>query len=114
MAYDEHLAGRVRDLVHAQSGYDEKKMFGGICFLLHGHMACGVVKDDLMVRVGPEDQSDALALPHARPMDFTGKPMKSMIYVAPDGLVSDTDLEAWVRRGLAFTATLPPKKPKGV
>ena len=87
----------------------EKRMFGGIAFMLRGNMCCGIVRDDLMVRVGPERLEEALAQPHARPMDFTGRPMKGMVYVGPEGLRSDTDLNAWLRRAVEFTETLPPK-----
>jgi TfoX/Sxy family transcriptional regulator of competence genes len=98
--YDERLAQRVRDVLGRRAGLDERKMFGGLAFLLDGRMFCGIVKEQLMVRVGPEQHAKALALPHARPMDFTGRPMKGMIYVAPAG-VRGRSLAAWVKRGLA-------------
>lgn len=114
MAYDETLAARVRAALAAQPGgaAEEKKMFGGLCFLVGGHMACGIVKDELMVRVGPEAYADALARPHAREMDFTGRPLKGMVYVAAPGLHSDADLAAWVAQGAAHARAQPPKKPK--
>ena len=111
MAYDETLAQRIRELLADKHSVVEKKLFGGIAFMLRGNMACGIVKDELMVRVGPERYDDALARPHARPMDFTGRPMKGMVYVGPEGLRSDADLAGWVRRGVEFAATLPAKKP---
>lgn len=109
MAYDEGLADRIRDALAGERGLVEKKMFGGICFMLRGHMCVGVVKSDLMVRVGPDTYDDALSQPHARPMDFTGKPMKGMVYVATDGVDDEEALEAWLARAKAFVATLPPK-----
>jgi TfoX/Sxy family transcriptional regulator of competence genes len=109
MAYDEGVAQRVREALDGHPGVTEKKMFGGLAFLLGGNMAVGIVKNDLMVRVGPEAYGASLELPHARPMDFTGKPMKGFVYVAPAGYESDADLEAWVARGIAFAGTLPAK-----
>jgi TfoX/Sxy family transcriptional regulator of competence genes len=109
MAYDETLAARVRDALRAEPGLSEKKMFGGLCFLLHGHMACGIVKDELMLRVGPARYEETLALQHARPMDFTGKAMKGMVYVSRGGLGDEPALRGWVERARAFVRTLPPK-----
>ncbi len=110
MAYDEMLAARVRSLLDGRPGYSERKMFGGLCFMLNGNMACGIVKDELMVRLAPETYQDALAQPHVRPMDFTGRPMKGMLYVGPAGIKEDTALARWVDRAAGFAATLPPKK----
>jgi TfoX/Sxy family transcriptional regulator of competence genes len=84
-------------------------MFGGLAFLVHGNMCVGIVKDDLMVRVGPEAHDRLLRAPHARQMDFTGRPMKGFVYVAPEGYESDADLESWVRHGLAHVSALPRK-----
>jgi TfoX/Sxy family transcriptional regulator of competence genes len=84
-------------------------MFGGLAFLMNGHMFCGVVKDDLMVRLGKEHAAAALRQPHTRPMDFPGKPMKSMIYVDARGLDSDESLRPWVDSALKFVKKLPPK-----
>ena len=84
-------------------------MFGGIAFMLAGNMFCGIVKDELMVRVGPERHDDALSQPHARPMDFTGRAMRGMVYVQPEGFRTDSDLKQWVDLGLMFAAALPPK-----
>lgn len=109
MAYDEGLAYRIRELVDGQPGLVEKKMFGGLSFMVQGNMACGVIKEDLVVRVGPESDEAALALPHARPFDFTGKPMAGWIMVAPEGYESDDDLKDWVQRGVDFARSLPPK-----
>ena len=109
MAYDEQLAGRVRDVLARRKDVSEKKMFGGLSFMLGGNMCCGVDKDNLMVRVGPEQYETALAQPHARPMDFTGRPLKGMVYVDPEGYRTDAALAAWVKRGVDFAASLPAK-----
>ena len=109
MAYDEALAGRIRTVLAKRRGVDEKRMFGGIAFLLGGHMFCGVVKDDLMVRLGPDRHEAALTEPHVRPMDFTGRPMKGYVFVAPAGCRADAALARWVGLGVEFVAKLPAK-----
>jgi TfoX/Sxy family transcriptional regulator of competence genes len=109
VAYDEGLAERVRGVLDGDSRVHEQKMFGGLAFMVSGNMTVGVTGNDLMVRVGPDAYDDALDQPHAREMDFTGKPMKGLVYVSGDGIIEDTDLEAWVERGLAFTGSLPRK-----
>lgn len=109
MAYDEELAERIRRALADKHSVVEKRMFGGIAFMLRGNMCCGIVRDDLMVRVGPERHEEALAQPHARPMDFTGRPMRGMVYVTPEGCRTDEALKRWVEQGLNFAATLPPK-----
>ena len=108
MAYDEVVAHRVRELIIAHNPV-EKKMFGGVAFMIGGNMAVGVNKDQLMVRVGPEHHDEAVSQPHARIMDFTGKPMRGWIIVDPPGYESDDDLANWVRQGVDFAKTLPPK-----
>jgi TfoX/Sxy family transcriptional regulator of competence genes len=113
MAYDEGLAGRVRRILGGRGDFAEKKMFGGLAFMIEGHMGCGVIGADLMVRVGPEGLEEALARPHARLMDFTGRPSKGMVYVGPAGLRTEKALEAWVGRALALVQTLPGRKSKG-
>lgn len=112
MAYDEGLAQRIREQLQARPDLDEKRMFGGLCFMLGGHMCCGIVGETLMARVGPEEYEICLAEPCAREMDFTGRAMKGMVYVAPEGLESDDELAGWLGRCLAFVATLPPKAPR--
>src|SRR6516165_2346649 len=87
-------------------------MFGGLCFMVDGAMCCGLTKADFMVRVGPDRYDDALAQPHARPMDFTGRPLAGMVYVAPEGIRSAAALATWVGRGVSFVSSLPPKKAK--
>jgi TfoX/Sxy family transcriptional regulator of competence genes len=102
MSYDERLASRIRALFEDREDVVEKKMFGGLCFMVSGAMCCGLTKSDFMVRVGPEKYDEALAQPHARPMDFTGRPLKGMVYVAPEGLRTRAALARWVERGVAF------------
>ncbi len=109
MAYDEGLAQRIREQLEELEGVIEKKMFGGLCFMVQGHMSVGITAEDLMVRVGPDGHPEALAQPHARPMDFTHRPMKGFVFVGPEGFESDPDLEAWIERSLRFVSTLPPK-----
>lgn len=104
--YDEGLAERIRQTL-AASAFTEQKMFGGLCFLIGGHMACGVMGGDLLVRTGPAANQEALARPFARPMDFTGRVMRGFVIVEGAGL-SETSLPDWVALGLAFAASLPP------
>jgi TfoX/Sxy family transcriptional regulator of competence genes len=109
MAYDEALAERVRAELAGEDALTERKMFGGLAFMLHGNMACGIVKDELMLRLGPEGADRALDEPHVREMDFTGRPMTGMVYVARDGL-DPAGLRRWVGEATAYVRTLPPKK----
>jgi hypothetical protein len=109
MPYDEGLAQRVREALADSRGIREKRMFGGIAFLLNGNMAVGVVRDSLMVRVGPEEYEFLLRQPHARVMDFTGRPMKGFLFVGAQGLASDADLCRWVGYGTAYARSLPGK-----
>ncbi len=107
MAYDEGLAQRIREVLEDRADLSEKKMFGGLAFLLGGNMCVGVLKSELMVRVGPDRHEEAVRQPHARRMDFTGRPMKGFVYVACDGFESDADLRRWVARGVRFAGSLP-------
>ena len=109
MVYNEALADRVRRSLTGSEDVDERKMFGGHCFMLHGNMIFGVANDDLMVRVGPGGHDAALVQPGARPMDFTGRPMRGFVYVGPAGYETDQALAEWVARAFAFVGTLPPK-----
>ena len=109
MAYNEDTALRIRELLAGELEVSEKKMFGGLSFMVSGNMACGVLKDDLVVRVGPDAHNDAMTRPHTRPMDFTGRPTKGMVYVGPAGFESPEDLKSWVDSGLRFARSLPPK-----
>jgi len=109
MAYDEGLAERIRGVLDERRDVAEKRMFGGIAFMAGGHMCVGIVKDELMVRVGPDAYNELVKQPHARRMDFTGRPMKGFLYVAPPGFERDADLAQWVEHGLRYAASLPPK-----
>jgi TfoX/Sxy family transcriptional regulator of competence genes len=113
MAYDEDLATRIRDELASRDDVTERKMFGGIAFMVGGNMCCGVTGGDLMLRLGAEGADSALDDPHARPMDFTGRPMAGFVFVAPEGTVTSPELRRWVDRAVAFATTLPPKaKPR--
>ena len=109
MAYDESTALRLRDALGTRSDIVEKKMFGGLVFLLSGNMCCGIVGDTLMVRVGADGYEEALGQPHAREMDFTGRALKGFVYVEPEGFDSVDDLHSWLERGVRFAKSLPPK-----
>jgi len=109
MAFDEAVAQRVRRALARYKEVTERKMFGGLVFLLRGHMCCGVLRDELFLRLGPDGAADALKEPHTRPMDFTGRPMVGMVYVAPPGFAADAALRKWVRAAAGFTAGLPAK-----
>ena len=109
MPYDEQLVGRVRGVLAKKRNVAERKMFGGLTFMVRGNMACGVENERLMVRVGPAAYDDALGRPHAQMMNFTGRPMKGFVFVEPAGLKSDKDLEAWVQRGVDLAMSLPAK-----
>jgi TfoX/Sxy family transcriptional regulator of competence genes len=115
LAYDELLADRVRDALAAESDVREQKMFGGLAFMVRGHMCVGLLADELMVRVGPDGYDDALRRAGVREMDFTGRPMRGIVMVAPSALRGRA-VRAWVERGLEFVATLPPRavKPRAV
>jgi len=106
MAYDDKLADRIRRAVAPRADVTEKKMFGGLAFLLDGKMFCGIVKDDLMVRVGPERYETALAEAHVRPMDFTGRPMNGYVFVGPGGSRTEKAIKKWVDQGVTFVAAL--------
>ncbi len=106
MAYDEQLAERVRAILKGQRALVEKEMFGGLAYLSHRKMFAGILRDDLVVRVGPEGNDAALKEPHTRPMDFTGRPMKGYIDVGPNGTKTTAQLRAWLTRGLDFVARL--------
>jgi hypothetical protein len=112
MAFDPGLAQRIREVLGRRPGLAERQMFGGLAFLLNGHMFIGVQAATLMARVGPERYADALAVKHVRVMDFTGKPLKGYVYVDPEGIEEDPELAKWVNWCAAFVATLPPKKAK--
>lgn len=106
MAYDEKLAERVRGEIGPRPDVTEKKMFGGLAFLLDGKMFCGVSGDELMVRVGPERHQEALRKKNVRPMDFTGRPMKGYVFVEPAGCRTGKAVQPWVEQSMAFVAAL--------
>lgn len=109
MPYDEKLAARIRRILD-RDDVEEKRMMGGLTFMVGGHMCCGVTGSDLMLRLGEEGAAAALAEPHVRPMDFTGKPLKAFVLVHADGTDDDGALRGWIRRALRFVDTLPPKR----
>ena len=109
MAYCEDRAARIRKALQGVEGIAEKKMFGGLSFMLYGNMCCGIADRDLVVRVGPDGYDDALEQPHARVMDFTGRPLRGMVYVAPEGYETEEALAEWTSRGVAYTRWLPAK-----
>ena len=110
MAYDERLAERVREALSARERISERKMFGGIAFMIDGNMCAGVVKDDLMVRTTPEAYDDALKRAGARPMDFTGRVSRNMVYVAPSATSNAAQLRRWIETGVAAAKAAPKKK----
>lgn len=110
MAYDERLAERVRGLITlTHPGATERKMFGGLAFMVGGNMACGVIGEDLIVRLGDEDGPKALREEGVREFDFTGKAMKSIVYVGPEATTEDDSLAGWVDAGASYAESLPPK-----
>lgn len=109
MAFDETLADRIREGLALRRDVREVKMMGGLCFMVGGHMAIGIVGDELMVRVGPDGYGRALTRAHAREMDFTGRPTKGFVFVDPAGIRTRRSLESWVAQAVAFATSLPPK-----
>jgi hypothetical protein len=109
MAFDEDLANRIREQLHRRRDIEEKKMFGGVGFLLNGNILVGVWKDELIVRLGPEQGDDALREPHVRVFDITGRAMKGWVLVAPEGTEGDDQLADWIGLALAFVEGLPAK-----
>jgi TfoX/Sxy family transcriptional regulator of competence genes len=110
MSYDERLADRVRAILAEHKGISERKMFGGLAFLLDGKMCVGVLNEELVVRAGAAQNAAALKKPHARPMDFTGRPMTGMVYVSPAGVSRGPALMRWVEMGIAGARSATPAK----
>jgi len=114
MSFNNLLAARIRANLSNLANLVEKKMFGGVGFLINGNMSCGVHKNDLIVRVGAAKYEEALSRPHTRVFDMTGRPMAGWVMVEPEGCAKDSDLKAWVEQGLAFarrkrgSITMPP------
>ena len=109
MAFNEALAQRIRQGLTRRTNVVEKKMFGGVGFLLHGNLLVGVWKDSLIVRLGPEEGEEALKEPHVREFDITGRPMKGWVLVEPEGVEADDELSGWVQRAVKFVGKMPAK-----
>ena len=110
MAFDESLAARIRQHLARRKSVEEKKMFGGVGFLLHGNMLVGVWKDSLIVRLGPEEGDEALKEPHVKEFDITGRPMRNWVLVGPEGVEGEDQLAGWIQRAVKFVGALPAKK----
>jgi TfoX/Sxy family transcriptional regulator of competence genes len=111
MAYDEDLANRVRELIAAEAGLSEQKMFGGLAFLINGNMSVGVSgQGGLMVRVDPAETDALVAKPHARPFEMRGRELRGWLRVDSDGVRTKRQLEPWVRRGVTYARSLPAKR----
>jgi len=108
VAYEEGVAERIRAALGRRRDVEEKRMFGGLAFMVAGHMAVGVVGDELMVRVGPDAHEAALARRHARPMDFTGRPLRGFVYVAPAGFRTAAGLRGWLDMAVTFAKSMGP------
>jgi TfoX/Sxy family transcriptional regulator of competence genes len=109
MSFDEGLAQRVRDILAEECSFKERRMFGGLAFMVNGHMCCGIVDENLVVRVGVEAYVEALTQPDVRPMDFTGRPMKGFVYLRAPGYRTTANLRKWIRRGLMVVLSRPAK-----
>jgi TfoX/Sxy family transcriptional regulator of competence genes len=109
MAYNEKLAQQVKAEIGKLPGFTEKKMFGGIAYLVNGNMACGVNGENLIVRVGPEKHAEAEKRPHTKSYDMTGRPMKGWIAVDAKGREKDQELKSWIDMGIKFAQSLPKK-----
>ncbi len=110
MAFDEGLAQRIREHLSDKSDVKEKKMFGGLCFMVSGHMCCGIIENKLMARIGPDNYESCLNKKYASEMNFTGKPMKGFLYVEPAGISDDSDLKDWISVCIDFVESLPSKE----
>jgi TfoX/Sxy family transcriptional regulator of competence genes len=109
MAFDQELAGRIREHISSRSGLTEKQMFGGIGFLLNGNMCCGVHGQDLIVRLTPEQGEQALKEAHVRPFDLSGRPMAGWVFVSPEVLNVEESLKRWLDLAVQFAESLPAK-----
>jgi len=110
MAFDEALAGRIRQRLARRKNVEERRMFGGIGFLLNGNLLVGVWKDSLVVRLGEEEGEEALKEPHVKEFDITGKPMRNWVLVGPEGVQDDEQLAGWIQRSVKFVGALPAKE----
>jgi hypothetical protein len=109
MPFDEDIAKRIREVLSEECVATENRMFGGLAFMVQGHMCCGIVGRDLVIRIGADRQESALSEPHVRAMDFTGRPMKGFVYVGPPGYHSKANLQKWIRKAVRFVLSLPRK-----
>lgn len=109
MAFDTALVNRLRSHFNGRQDIEEKRMFGGMAFMIGGHMCVGVLNDSLVARIGPDQHKDSLSSMYASPFDYTGKPLNGFVYVAPEGIRSDTELADWVTKCEGFVFSLPPK-----
>jgi TfoX/Sxy family transcriptional regulator of competence genes len=109
VAHSERLASRVREILAEGEQVAERRMFGGLAFMVNGHMCCGIIRDDLMLRLGADQAGHALKEPNVRPMDFTGRPLKGYVFVGPPGLRTEARLRRWLGLARQFVDTLPPK-----
>ncbi len=109
MPYDQDLAQRISEALQGLPGLQAKKMFGGIGFLINGNMACGVLGEDMIVRVGPGKYDEALAQPFTRPFAMTGRPMSGWILVSPSGVIEESDFKSWIDQAVKYVQSLPPK-----
>jgi TfoX/Sxy family transcriptional regulator of competence genes len=109
VAYDDAFADRIREVLSARSDVSERNMFGGVAFMVAGNMACGVLGEDLIVRLGEDEAEKALTEDGVRPFDFTGRPTKTTVYVSSERTADDTGLAEWVEAGADYAASLPPK-----
>jgi TfoX/Sxy family transcriptional regulator of competence genes len=109
MAYDEKLAARIREVISGWAGVSSRRMFGGVCHLLHGNMVAGVWKEFLILRLGEGAADFARELPHVRPFDITGRPMKGWVMIEPAGCRTNAQLNKWLEQARAFVETLPPR-----
>lgn len=110
MEFENDLERRIRGILSDKLHLETRKMFGGVCFLLRGHMLCGIAKGKFVARIGPDAYEEALQEPHVLPMDFTGKPLKGMVYVLPAGIQTNAVLTNWIDRSIEFVNQLPSKK----
>lgn len=109
MTFSERTALQIRHAIGDTPGFSERPMYSGIAFMVQGNLCCGVLEDNLVVRVAPDTYDDALREPHTRPMDFTGRPLPGFVFVDRAGFSTDAALQQWIERGLRFARTLPPK-----
>jgi TfoX/Sxy family transcriptional regulator of competence genes len=105
--FSDLTARKIRNALEETPGVSERQIIGGVAFLVQGNMCCGVFDEKLVVRVGPDAYDEALREPHARPMDFTGRPLPGFVYIAREGYASETALRQWIDRSVGFVRSLP-------